>query len=204
MDLESSQDVLATAQDTQKIDVTNSESPINNVSLEIPPGALSNDCTITIGLITNPPALPDNTKAIGKVIELGPSGITFSQKISIMIPYIQEDLDNAGVTDPLQLEVFTYNTSTFLWERIWVEDLDRANSLLICKTDHFSMFTTGISVGTNPQNDNAEHLEFGGDCFIESITLDYKNCLYNPLKTFGFFLISSINISPTTLLPSTL
>ena len=124
---------------------------------------------ITIGVITNPPALPDNTKAIGKVIEFGPSGITFSQKIFIMIPYHQEELNNAGISDPEQLEVFSYNPSTLLWEKIQVDHLDKINSLLICKTDHFSMFTTGISLDMTQSVDNAKYLEVEGNCFIESI-----------------------------------
>jgi len=157
VEIEVSQDVSASAQITQTVEVADDDSPISGVCVEIPPGALSDDCTMTIGVVTNPPALPANTKTIGKVIEFGPEGITFSTLVSIMIPYTQADLDNAGVSDPAELDVFTYDTSMLSWEKITIDSVDEVNSLLICKVDHFSMYTTGKSV-TPPQPD--------GDCFI--------------------------------------
>ncbi len=114
--------------------------------MQIPVGALSDDCTITIGVINNPPALPSDTKAIGQIIEFGPSGITFLLPVTIKIPYTQTDLDNAGISDPSQLEVFTYNTATLSWSIIPVNNVDIDNKLLICQIDHFSMFTLGVSI----------------------------------------------------------
>ena len=89
------------------------KSPIKGVKVEIPPRALPKKCTITIGVVTNPPALPAHTKAIGRVIQFGPSGTQFSKKVSIEIPYTQQDLDNAGVSDPAHLEVFSFDECTF-------------------------------------------------------------------------------------------
>jgi len=165
VEIEASQDVSTSAQSTQTVEVTDDSSPIKGVSVEISPGALSSDCTITIGEVTNPPALPENTKAIGRVIEFGPSGIIFSIPVSIMIPYTQEDLDNTGITDPAELEVLTYDTSTLSWKKIPVDSVDNINKVLICKVDHFSMYTTGKS-GTSQEESNVVSHNNSGGCFI--------------------------------------
>jgi len=158
VEIEVSENVSCSVQTTQTVEVTDDSSPIKGVSVEIPPGAISNDCTITISEVKNPPILPENTKAIGNVVEFGPSGITFSVPVTIMMPYAKADLDNAGITDPAELEVFTYDTSTLSWEKIPVDSVDTINKVLICKVEHFSMYTTGKTVEP-PQPS-------GGGCFI--------------------------------------
>ena len=90
---------------------------------------LTEDCTITISQVINPPALPADIKAIGKVIELGPSGTTFLTELTIMIPYTPADLDAAGASDPAELEVYTYNTSAMVWEKISVAGVDITRKL---------------------------------------------------------------------------
>jgi len=78
-----------------------------------------------------------------------------------MIPYTQEDLDNAGITDPAELDVFTYNTSTLAWEKILVDSVYTTAKVLICKVDHFSMHTTGKSVTSTQKSGGSS-----GGCFI--------------------------------------
>jgi hypothetical protein len=183
--IEASKDVSASSPITQTIEVTDDESPINGVSVAIPPGALSDDCTITIGLVINPPALSDNTVAMGNAIEFGPDGISFSTPVTIIIPYTQDDLDNAGVESPTELEVFTYDTSTLSWEKIPVERADEVNAVLFCTLDHFSMYTTGLTAGATafaPPSDDGDVGDTGsgdtgdsgsgstggGGCFIDT------------------------------------
>ena len=158
--------VSASAQSTQSLEVANSDSPLNGVRVEIPAGALENDCTITIGQVLNPPALPQNTKAIGKVIEFGPDGITFSIPVSIMIPYTRSDLDQAGVISPSELEVYTYDTLTLSWEEVSVDRIDEDKMLLVCQADHFSMYTTGKSVTPTQVVDEDRGGYSDSDCFI--------------------------------------
>ena len=102
-----------------------------------------------------------------------------------MIPYTQEDLDNAGVNDPTELEVFTYDTSTLTWEKIRVDSVDKGNSVLICTVDHFSMYTTGLTAGATafaPPSDDGDVGDTGsgdtggggggGGCFIDTASHD--------------------------------
>jgi subtilisin family serine protease len=166
VEVEVLQNVSSLAQSVQRIEVMDDNSPINGVCVEVPPGTLPNDCTITIGLVINPPALPDNTKAIGRVIEFGPASIIFTKPVSIMIPYSEGDLDNAGIKDPNELDVFTYNSSALSWEQIPVDGIDYINKLLIGKADHFSMYTTGKSFPAPPPGSG------GGGCFVETVVFN--------------------------------
>jgi len=169
VELHCSQDVYASAQGPQTVAVTRSDSPLRGVSVVIPPGAVSEDCTITIALVTNPPALPGNTKAIGRVVEFGPHATTFDVPVSIRLPYTQADLESAGLSDPAELEVWTYNTFSLTWEQIPVTGVDQVNMHLICEVDHFSMFTTGVSTtsgGTSTPLVGGGGGGGGGGCFI--------------------------------------
>ena len=181
--IEAFNDVSASAPGVQIVEVTDIDSPIFGVTIEIPPGALSADRTITIGMVTNPPALPDNTIAIGKVLAFGPDGETFRTEITIKIPYSKADLDSAGVDDPTQLQIFTYKPSTLSWEEIQIDSVDALNMLLICKVDHFSMFTVAKSIvlqeddsgsgGIGGAGGGAGSGAGGGGCFIATAKNGY-------------------------------
>jgi hypothetical protein len=171
VEIEASQDVSASAQTTQVVEVTDDNSPIDGVCVEIPQGALSDSCTITIGVVANPPTFPADTKAIGKAIEFGPAGITFSTPVSLVIPYTQEDLVNAGVRHPADLQLFMYDTSTLSWEEIPVDSVDEVNSRLICKVGYFSMYGMG-KVLASPEPDTGSIGGGSGGCFIASALFD--------------------------------
>lgn len=156
-------EISADSQLPQTVEVTEVDNPLVGVQVEVPPGALAADCTITISQVINPPALPADTKAVGKVIELGPSGATFLTELTIRIPYTQADLDAAGITDPAELEVYTYNTSTMIWEKIPLAGVDTSRKYLLCRTDHFSMFTTAKSTSGTADDGGGGG---GSVCFI--------------------------------------
>jgi hypothetical protein len=157
-----SQIVSATTTEIQTVEVSDTTSSIKGVTIEVPPNALSEDTTITIGEVTNSPELPDDIVGIGTSVEFGPSGITFDEPVTIKIPYSQEDLDNLGIIDPNVIKVFTFNTATSSWEEVLVDSVNIDNKLVICKVDHFSIFTAGILCesldsdddGTSDCNDN--------------------------------------------------
>jgi hypothetical protein len=174
------QEVAAAEPSTQTVAVTRRGSPLEGVSLEIPPGALQDDCTITIGMVENPPALPENTRAINRVIDFGPDGSKFEVPLTVRIPYTWQDLKNSGVSDPALLEVWTFNPVTLAWEAVPVDRVE--GWFLIYQVNHFSMFTTGKSVlPATPQDagstDTASTQATGGggggggggaSCFIAS------------------------------------
>jgi hypothetical protein len=130
--------------------VSGTSSELEGVSVEIPQGALKEDCTITIGEVTNPPALPENLKAIGKVIDYGPHGATFNTPVTIRVPYTLEDLYKSGVSDPAELEVWNYNRTTLAWEAVPVDRVE--GGFLVYKLNHFSIYTAAKSVLTTPSS----------------------------------------------------
>ncbi|MGA1869956.1 MAG: MopE-related protein [bacterium] len=171
--LYASQDISASAQSLQTIKVMAAESPLQGVTVEIPPEALTNDVTITIGEAINTPPLPSTAKPIGKIIDFGPTGTHFAIPVSIKIPYTQEDLHNADVNDPSELEVFTYNTATLLWESVVVDNIDRENNLLICNINHFTLYSLGVTIpqDTDTDIDTNTDTDDGGStgCFLFTI-----------------------------------
>jgi|GEM_PF-2180662 len=164
------QDVMAEAETAQIVKVTRKGSPLYGVSLEIPAGALEKDCTVTIGMVENPPALPKNIKAIGGVLDFGPDGSSFAVPITVRIPYTKASLYKAGVKDPKDLQVMTFNPVTLAWETIAVDHVDGWD--LIYNVNHFSLYTTGQSMV--PETVVEDVIPGGGGggggagCFIDS------------------------------------
>jgi hypothetical protein len=165
VDIEASQFVSADEVETVTVSVMDGDSPIDGAAVSIPPGALPENVTITIGVVSNPPALPDDTKAIGFVIDFGPDGLVFNQPVTLLLPYTQDDLDEAGVSDPSQLEVFTYDTGALVWEKLIIEGVDKDNQLLIVKRGRFSLYTTAKTIKTAQPTPPPEE-DDGGACFI--------------------------------------
>ncbi|CAB1079735.1 hypothetical protein D1AOALGA4SA_7443 [Olavius algarvensis Delta 1 endosymbiont] len=129
--------------------------------MELPPGALPRDCSIHIGPVTNPPALPRGTRKIGPVIEFGPAGMTFNVPVILKLPYTAADLNQARVVDPIELTVYWYDTSLLAWVPVEIESIDTVNQLISIETDHFSMYTIGAAVADSSGGGGG-----GGTCFI--------------------------------------
>ena len=92
------------------------------VAMTFPEGSVQDSVEITIGLVSNPPVLPDTVTGIGWNYQFGPSGIQFQQPVTIAIPYTASDLANAGVNDPMNLPVYYFVTSIGEWVRLIVVD----------------------------------------------------------------------------------
>ena len=190
-------EAFASAESAQTAEVKKRWSPLKGVSVEIPAGALQEDCTVTIGLVENPPALPNNTKAISKVIDFGPDGTIFNSPVTVRIPYTLEDLFSAGVSDPALLQIWTYNTMTQTWEEIPVDHVDTVNMFLVYMVDHFSLFTTAKSVpaASSGETGGGAGGVGGGGCFIA--TAAYGSYMEPSVMTLRQF--RDIYLAPTAL-----
>jgi len=154
------QPVSAAATARQTVSVAAEDTSIDNTVVELPPGALPRDCSIHIGPVTNPPALPRGTRKIGPVIEFGPAGMTFNLPVILKLPYTAADLNQARVVDPVELTVYWYDTSLLAWVPVETLDIDSVNQLISIETDHFSMYTIGADVA------DASGGGGSGTCFI--------------------------------------
>jgi hypothetical protein len=167
-EIETRRQISADSLQRQIVAVAAADSPIFNTTVEVPPGALRRNCTINIGAVTNPPALGARTRAVGRVTEFGPSGMTFSVPIVIRLPYTAAALKQARVADPAELEVFYYDTSILAWVAVEIESIDPLNKLISIKTSHFSMYTIGAAVADVPSGGGSGG-GGGGGCFIAAV-----------------------------------
>ena len=156
-------DVNAASSEIEIVTVTDTDSALAGTSIEIPVGALAEDCTVMISEVNNPPALPGDVAGLGVPVDFGPDGLLFSQPVTIRIPYSQAQLDAAGVSDPRDLSVWTYNSSEGKWEEIAVDSVDTVDMVLVCSITHFSMYQAAAPVKANGGGGG------GGGCFVETV-----------------------------------
>lgn len=112
----------------------------SGVRISIPPGALGETVSISIGTAENQPAFPDTMKGVGQVYYIGPDGYTFNSPASIRLPYSTSELEAAGVLLPEQLTVLWYSTSTGRWQEI-EGTLDAANNRVTFQTNGLGYFS---------------------------------------------------------------
>jgi len=134
------------------IEVTDPTTFIQGTDLTIPSGALKSDTTISIGRVDNPPALPEGLNFVGAPIDLEPEGTNFNSPSTIKIPYHDEYLSDAGVSDDSNLNLYSYNKSSGIWTPVNIISIDRVNKIITANINHFSYYAiTGYS-GTPPSD----------------------------------------------------
>ena len=126
------------------VGVTDPNSPIAKAGVDIPGGAIGENTVVTIGQVDDAPPLPPGVGALGSVIHFGPEGQAFSSAVTLKIPYSVQDLAAAGVTDPLELDVYTFNSDTGEWDLVaGLKTVDEANKLILIEVFHFSLYRLG-------------------------------------------------------------
>ena len=129
------------------VGVTDPNSPIAKAGVDIAGGAVSENTVVTIGQVNDAPPLPPGTGALGSVIHFGPEGLAFNTAVTLKIPYTDQDLAAAGVTDPLELDVYTFNTVAEEWELVAdSKSVDEANKLVLIDVFHFSLYRLGHDI----------------------------------------------------------
>jgi len=160
-------DFSAGSSETQTTTVVDTGSDLANTSVIIPVGALTEDSTIIISEVNNPPAVPEGIVGIGIPVDFGPDGLQFNKPVTIQIPYSQALMDAAGISDPNDLEVWTYSAALNEWEEIEKDSVDIGNKVVVCKTTHFSIYRIAASVSAvdHPKNTGGGGGGGGGGVF---------------------------------------
>ncbi len=141
---------------------------IDHTEVVIPTNVLPAAMNITITQIDFPPAFQNGDTQLNKALDIGPSGMTFSQPVTLKIPYTQADLDGAGITDASSLKVYYYNLKTLFWEQIPGSYVDTAQRLVCAPVSHFSIFGLGApaAVISSATGGGGGGSGGGGGCFI--------------------------------------
>lgn len=111
------------------------------LDIEIPEGAVEDTVEISIGLVSNTPDLPEGIQGMGLSYHFGPEGFTFHEPVIIHLPYTAEDLLNANVSDPEDLQIYYYLTMTGEWILLEVIGADEHN--VYVQVDQFCYLTMG-------------------------------------------------------------
>ncbi len=109
------------------------------VALAIPPGALSGAVDVSVATVTNPPA-----GSVAPVVDLGPSGTTFAQPVTLTIGYDPAQLP-AGVPDTALTVIYLRDGS---WDVVPGSAVNPFDHTVSAPITHFS----GYSIGLSPTN----------------------------------------------------
>lgn len=124
------------------VEISDASSPIYGASVLIPPGALSSEEPITIVEELSPAPLPTNLTLAGPVVQFGPEGLTFSQPVTISVPYSEI----SGILEE-ELKIYTLNKISGLFEEVPVARRDTEKNLLYAEVYHFSPFQPAAPTG---------------------------------------------------------
>jgi hypothetical protein len=134
------------------IEVTDVESPVYGVQVDIQPGTIENQELITVkeaDASTNPPS---SITIVGSSVDLGPDGLTFSKPICLTLPY--NDSDNDGIIDNTNVSeqnilAIAYDTEGN-FENLTIQSQDTVNNTITFPIYHFSIYACGIIESSNP------------------------------------------------------
>lgn len=128
-----------------------------NATLVVPSGTIMQNSngsalntSITIGTTTPnstlSAALSSSESVVGKSVELGPAGATFSPYIQVRFDYTDDDI--SGI-DEDTLAVKFYNQTTSQWDVQTTSEHNKTGNYIIANIEHFSTFgVTGTAPAT--------------------------------------------------------
>ncbi len=128
----------------------------DGVSLVVPPNALSQPAALALAHPFATPVLPAGVKVMGSVLDVGPSGLGFSQPVTLGLPYDTALLQSIiGSADPYMLQVYTCdelisscNSGLGLgWQELALASADQDS--VFVEANHFSLYTLAVS-GESP------------------------------------------------------
>lgn len=125
-----------------------------DIEINLPAGALNEATEITIGFINNIPPLPDSVNGIGLAYHFGPDGLQFNDSATIRIPYNQDNLDSADVTDPQDLPVYYFSTAKGTWSKLKIIDVYQDKILI--KIKEFCYLVLGEIIPTRVEKNRSD------------------------------------------------
>jgi len=140
---------------SETIDTTGGEisDEENGVTVVIPDGALAVDTEIEVGRFN---VVPDGANTYGTMVLLGPSGLTFSEPVSITVSYDPESLP-AGF-DPEELQLLRYDQAGDEWF-VLESSVNTTAQTVTGTTTSFSGFAAGQLLNVSNEEQFADRPE---------------------------------------------
>jgi len=127
---------------------------VSGIMIEIPGGAMNDSLELSIGIAYYLPALPDSMEGFGIGYHFGPDGLKFLTPVTIHMPYTQQDLIMAGVTNPYDLIPYYYSTSHGKWTALEVIYADNERIAVEVNEFCYFQFIKQTSTGISGQQNN--------------------------------------------------
>ncbi len=141
-----------TSQNGGIVEVNDFKSSINGAQLQILADSLKYDTTISIGRVDNPPELPSGLNYVGPPIDLTPDGTAFRTSSIITIPYQNEFLSDAGISDDSNLKLYSYDKFAKKWTEVTGFLKIPSEKKIMAYVNHFSYYAITVMDGVPPSD----------------------------------------------------
>jgi hypothetical protein len=167
--------------------VTDPSSPLVGTQVTVPAGALSSPTMISIAQVSGA-GIPANVV----VARFGPSGIVFSNPVTVTLPYSAQYLAANAISDPATLKIVAFNRN-FANETLRTIAQDTNQNTVTAQTAHFSDFgvvgyTLASLSGDYAMNFTMIDARFGSpvQIAVDVPRVPYKTTLNVPFPAYAF------------------
>jgi len=158
------------------------------IEITIPADALDDTTEIRIGIVSNPPTLPDTVNPINnRIYHFGPDGLCFSDSVTISLPYTQVDMNSAGIDEPTDIPIYYFSTRSGEWTRLNV--INASGNYISVKVKEFCYLIYAMVITTNVEKDRA-----GRSDPTEFVLMQNYPNPFNPETSFEYQLPKDCNV----------
>lgn len=154
----------------------------SGLELNIPENALQSEIEISIQTPDTLPPLPEDVNGMALAVHFGPDGLQFEDWVTVRVPYTQDDLDRAGVTDPSELKIWYYHTLNGKWSQLETESVDPVGRFIFVKVREFCYLTIACPSIPSAANGRTADSRLPGRIWLSH---NYPNP-FNPSTRFYF------------------
>jgi hypothetical protein len=135
-----------------RIEVTDPATGAFGASLDVPPGALTQEVTFFIEFVAAPPAFPAGFVSVGPIVDFGPD-VSFAVPATITIPYDEARIAALGVQEEA-VRLLTYDQLRGIWVLMPILSLDITRNLITTQVNGIQGQVFGAAVQTVDPNES--------------------------------------------------